>query len=177
MMAQRTANSTSLASKDLCRLCQCSRRLSALRSKDAGSFIRPTANIIYGVTFLAALTSKYIEDLHGSEAQEKVTLGSSQGAIQVEAVSLDKIRQKFARLDRLREVSLDNLDVAKADPPGTISKTCPSKQCAKGADFSLIQKRCLWLGPFSKSLAKLGNRGCDYSGITLASKAFAQVSY
>lgn len=57
-----------------------------------------------------------------------VTLGSSQGAIQVEAVSLNKIREKFARLDRLREISLDNANVVRADPRGSISKTCPSKQ-------------------------------------------------
>jgi hypothetical protein len=54
-------------------------------------------------------------------------LGSSNGAIEVEAVDLDKIRGKFANLDRLREVSLDNENVARYDEmPGTIIKTCPS---------------------------------------------------
>lgn len=91
----------------------------------SGSFIRPNAHIVYGVTFLDALTAKYIEALHGSD--EKVTLGSSQGAIQVTAVSLDKIREKFSRLDCLREVSLDKANVVKADPSGDITKTCPSK--------------------------------------------------
>lgn len=97
------------------------------RTKNSGSFIRPSANIQYGVSFLEALTSKYIEALHGSETQEKVLLGSSAGAIEVEAVSLDKIRQKFARVDHLREVSLDNMGVVRGDAPGSISQTCPSE--------------------------------------------------
>lgn len=105
----------------------------ACGSKTAGSFIRPTANINYGISFLEALTSKYIEALHGSEVQETVTLGSSQGAIQVEAVSLDKIREKFARLDRLREISLNNANIVRADPQGSISKTCPN---VRGLDLS-----------------------------------------
>jgi len=73
------------------------------------------------------LSAKYIEALHGDGSQETVTLGSSAGAIQVEAVDLDKIREKFSRLDRLREVSLDNANVVKGNQPGEISKTCPSE--------------------------------------------------
>ncbi|KAF9482808.1 RNI-like protein [Pholiota conissans] len=103
------------------------------RSKASGSFIRPTPHILYGVSFLHALSAKYIETLHGSQTQEKVTLGSSQGAIQVEAVSLDKIREKFARLDRLREVSLENANVVKGDPSGSIVNTCPN---IRGLDLS-----------------------------------------
>lgn len=95
--------------------------------RNAGSFIRPSANVSYGKTFLEALTSKYIETLHGSQSQEKVMLGSSQGAILVEAVRLDKIRGKLANLKRLREVSLDNEHPARSDPPGAIRETCPSK--------------------------------------------------
>jgi hypothetical protein len=52
-------------------------------------------------------------------------LGSSKGAIEVEAVGLDKIRGKFAKLQTLREVSLDGENVAASDPPGEIRKTCP----------------------------------------------------
>ncbi|KDR81741.1 hypothetical protein GALMADRAFT_239919 [Galerina marginata CBS 339.88] len=103
------------------------------RFKTSGSFIRPSPHILYGVSFLQALSAKYIETLHGSDTQETVTLGSSQGAIQVEAVSLDKIREKFSRLDRLREVSLDMANVVKGDPPGEISKTCPN---VRGLDLS-----------------------------------------
>jgi len=129
--------------------------MTLLRSKTAGSFIRPTANIIYGISFLEALTSKYIEALHGSEVQEKVTLGSSQGAIHVEAVSLDKIREKFARLDRLREISLDNANIVRADPRGSILKTCPSKQYAKSDDLSLISEKTFvaWTFPRISCLA------------------------
>lgn len=80
----------------------------------------------YGKTFLGALTGKYIEQLHGSHTQETVILGSSNGAIQVEAVNLDKIRGKFANLERLQEVSLDKENVSGADAPGEIRKKCPS---------------------------------------------------
>lgn len=99
--------------------------LSAPRISNAGSFIRPSAPISYGTSFLQALRSKYIEAFHGP--QETVVLGSSHGAIEVEAVRLDKIRGKFADLGRLREVSLDNDFVAEADVPGAIRETCPSE--------------------------------------------------
>ena len=72
------------------------------------------------------MTSKYVEALHGSDTQETVVLGSSQGTIEVEAVSLDKIRQKFARLDQLREISLEHANVVKGDEPGRILQSCPS---------------------------------------------------
>ncbi|TFK94748.1 RNI-like protein [Polyporus arcularius HHB13444] len=101
---------------------------------NSGSFIRPTAaGVSYGVSFLRALTAKYIEIPHGSASLEKVILGSSGGAIEVEAVGLDKIRNKLARLERLREVSLDNESVSSADPPGEISRTCPG---IRGLDLS-----------------------------------------
>ncbi|KAG6854713.1 hypothetical protein C0991_002426 [Blastosporella zonata] len=80
-----------------------------------------------------ALTSKYIEALHGSSSQEQVILGSSKGNIIVEAVNLDKIRGKLADLSRLREVSLDGLGVASYDPPGMIQRTSPS---IRGLDLS-----------------------------------------
>lgn len=97
-----------------------------LRLKSSGSFIRPTSHLAYGVSFLTALTSKYVEALHGSDSQEKIVLGSSQGSIEVEAVSLDKIRQKLARLDQLREISLEHANVVKGDEPGRILESCPS---------------------------------------------------
>ena len=83
--------------------------------------------MVLGKSFLEALTSKYVENLHGRQSQEQVVLGSSQGTIVVEAVGLDKIRRKLANLEGLREVSLDNGNVASADPPGTIRSTCPSE--------------------------------------------------
>jgi hypothetical protein len=93
----------------------------------AGSFIRPSVNVCYGKSFLEALKFKYIETLHGSESQEVVILGSSQGSIQVEAVNLDKIRDKLSKLSSLREVSLDDAGVARSDPQETIRDTCPSE--------------------------------------------------
>lgn len=92
---------------------------------NSGSFIRPTTTISYGVSFLSALTAKYIEVPYGDTSSEKVILGSSGGAIEVEAVGLNKIRSNLARLERLREVSLDNENVSKGDPPGEIQRICP----------------------------------------------------
>ncbi|THV07798.1 hypothetical protein K435DRAFT_825160 [Dendrothele bispora CBS 962.96] len=102
------------------------KRYFSCRVPTAGSFIRLSANVLRGVSFLTALQSKYIEAFHGTSSQERVTLGSSNGVIEVEAVNLDKIRGKFARLERLREVSLENELVAGADPPGLVMKTCPN---------------------------------------------------
>nr|VWO94838.1 Adenylate cyclase [Ganoderma boninense] len=100
---------------------------------NGGSFIRPTAAITYGLSFLTALTSKYIEVPFGDNSSEKVILGSSGGAIEVQAVGLNKIRNKLARIERLREVSLDDENVSRADPPGEIHKTCPG---IRGLDLS-----------------------------------------
>lgn len=96
------------------------------RVPGAGSFIRQTPSIELGTTFKRALLSKYVEDLHGSRGQEFVVLGSSNGAIEVEAVNLDKIRDKLSHVEKLREVSLDGENVTSAGPPGEIGKNCPS---------------------------------------------------
>ncbi|KZT02304.1 RNI-like protein [Laetiporus sulphureus 93-53] len=100
---------------------------------NSGSFIRPSAAVSYGSSFLTALISKYIELPHGSSTLEKVVLGSSHGAIEVEAVGLDKIRSKLAQLERLQQVSLDGEGVSSPDPPGRISSTCPG---IRGLDLS-----------------------------------------
>jgi hypothetical protein len=97
------------------------------RVPGAGSFLRPSANICHGKSFLEALKSKYIEQPHGAQSQETVVLGSSQGTIQVEAVNLDKVRSKLSNLSALREVSLDGVMVAVSDSPGAIGETCPSE--------------------------------------------------
>ncbi|PIL24269.1 hypothetical protein GSI_14022 [Ganoderma sinense ZZ0214-1] len=100
---------------------------------NSGSFIRPAAAITYGLSFLTALTAKYIEVPYGHSSSEKVILGSSGGAIEVEAVGLNKIRNNLARLERLRQVSLDDENVSRADPPGEIHKTCAG---IRGLDLS-----------------------------------------
>jgi hypothetical protein len=98
------------------------------RETGAGSFIRPLPSLQHrGKTFLSALINKYVEQPHGSDTRETVVLGSSNGAIQVEAVNLDKIRGKFSNVERLRQVSLDNEGVSLADQPGEIRKNCPSQ--------------------------------------------------
>ncbi|OBZ69257.1 Tubulin-specific chaperone E [Grifola frondosa] len=98
---------------------------------NSGSFIRPSPAISYGRSFLTALVAKYVELPHG--ISERVILGSSGGAIEVEAVGLDKIRGNLCHLERLREVSLDNEGVSSADTPGTIERTCPG---IRGLDLS-----------------------------------------
>ncbi|KAF9469222.1 CAP Gly-rich domain-containing protein [Collybia nuda] len=104
-----------------------SKRYFSCRIQNAGSFIRPSAvNLSYGRSFLDALVAKYVEPPHGSESQEKVLLGSSNGTIVVEAVRLDKIRGNLARLERLKEVSLNDEHVARGDALGTIRSTCPN---------------------------------------------------
>ncbi|KAI0076461.1 RNI-like protein [Panus rudis PR-1116 ss-1] len=100
---------------------------------NSGSFIRPTAQLCFGVSFLTALRDKYVEQPRNAASVEKVVLGSSNGAIEVEAVGLDKIRAKLSRLENLREASLDNTGVALADPVGRIKQTCPG---IKGLDLS-----------------------------------------
>lgn len=122
---------------------------------NAGSFIRPSAQVIRGVSFLQALKAKYVEQFHGSASQEKVILGSSNGVIEVKAVNLDKIRSKFANLGRLREVSLENELVSRVDESGLIRETCPSKlMCIELLDkLTLIaQMFADWIYPRVSSL-------------------------
>jgi hypothetical protein len=102
-------------------------RSAITRVPHSGSFIRPSSSICYGYPFLQALKNKYVEAVHGTASQEKIILGSSNGAIEVEAVDLDKIRDKFSNLEQLREVSLNNEMVSTGNNTGEILSTCPSK--------------------------------------------------
>ena len=100
------------------------------RVPGSGSFIRSTPSVSYGQSFLQALISKYVDPFHSSGAsgnKETIVLGSSNGAIEVEAVGFDKVRSKLSNLERLREISLISEDVAWVDSPGKIRETCPSK--------------------------------------------------
>src|ERR1700753_3087104 len=96
------------------------------RIPGSGSFIRQTPSIKYGTTFTRALHSKYVEDLHESQGQEFFVLGSSNGAIEVEAANINKIRNKLSHVEHLREVSLDGENVSCANSPGESGKICPS---------------------------------------------------
>ncbi|KAI6166847.1 hypothetical protein EDD17DRAFT_1541543 [Pisolithus thermaeus] len=100
---------------------------------NAGSFIRPSKSLNFGVTFLTALSTKYVDEAHDISDREKIILGSSNRAIEVEAVGFDKVRSKLRDLQRLREVSLDNEKVAFTDTPGQIRRTCPN---VRGLDLS-----------------------------------------
>ncbi|KAH6918438.1 hypothetical protein BKA70DRAFT_1416436 [Coprinopsis sp. MPI-PUGE-AT-0042] len=102
------------------------KRYFTARCPHSGSFIRPSQTIRTAKSFLDAVRSKYLEELHGSGTQETIVLGSSAGAIEVEAVNMDKIRNKLARLDRLRDISLDDTEAAYADPPGAIAAASPN---------------------------------------------------
>jgi hypothetical protein len=69
---------------------------------------------------------KYVDLPHGSSVAELLTLGSSNGAIEVEAVGLDKVRQRLSNLTKLREASLDGGNVSFPNPPGEVHAKCPS---------------------------------------------------
>ena len=110
----------------------------------AGSFIRPPPSLqYYGKTFLSALIDKYVEQPRGLDTSETVVLGSSNGAIRVEAVNLDKIRKKFSNFQRLQEVSLDNEGVSQADSPGELREKLPSESfdCSIfSSDISIVDQ-------------------------------------
>ena len=55
-----------------------------------------------------------------------VVLGSSNGAIEVEAVGLDKFRVKLSKLYSLRYASLETEYVASVEPAQEIANICPS---------------------------------------------------
>ncbi|EJD53136.1 RNI-like protein [Auricularia subglabra TFB-10046 SS5] len=94
---------------------------------NAGSFIRETAALNRGRAFLEAFYDKYLDEpLLPAGGIEKVTLGSSNGVIEVEAVNLNKIRSKLSNFARLREVSLDGQAVAKAGRPEDLRDKFPS---------------------------------------------------
>lgn len=80
---------------------------------------------------------KYNEVLHGSDTKETVVLGSSNGAIEVEAVGLDKIRNKLADLHQLRRVSLDAERVAFSDSPDELRSSCPSELLKRSLDYTI----------------------------------------
>ena len=126
------------------------------------------------------MTSKYVEALHGSDTQETVVLGSSQGTIEVEAVSLDKIRQKFARIDQLREISLEHANVVKGDEPGRILQSCPSMLLTDIIYiffFSIYSDRRSRLGPFFESSLNMGSYCRDHQRTPSPSKIVSQVRY
>jgi len=94
----------------------------------AGSFIRNTPAIATGRSFLAAFLEKYVDDLHKATGTvETVTLGSSNGAIRVEAPDLNKIRARLANFSRLREISLDGELVSSAGSAEDLIGKLPGK--------------------------------------------------
>jgi tubulin-specific chaperone E len=73
---------------------------------------------------MEALIAKYMSDpaARPRDTVETFILGSSKGAIEIEAPDLDKVRNKIAHVERLREVSLDGEGVASSDDEGRISQ-------------------------------------------------------
>ncbi|KIM33221.1 hypothetical protein M408DRAFT_61276 [Serendipita vermifera MAFF 305830] len=95
-------------------------------SPTGASFLRSNApSLKLGRTFVEALKDKYIEDAHDESVMESILLGSSNG-IEVEAVNMNKVRGKFARLDTLKEVGMEGYLISSAGPPGEIQKTSPA---------------------------------------------------
>jgi hypothetical protein len=80
------------------------------------SFIRNEPSLSYGVSFLHALQQKYIglDPLENADRDESVLLGSSRGAILVEAPRMSKVRQRLARIEDLKVASLDGEGVVSA---------------------------------------------------------------
>ncbi|PVF92732.1 RNI-like protein [Serendipita vermifera] len=96
-------------------------------SPTGASFLRTTApSLQLGRSFVDALRDKYIEATHGSDTIESIILGSSDGAIEVEAVNMDKVRGKFAKLESLREVGLEDYLIKTAGKRGEIASTSPN---------------------------------------------------
>ncbi|KAG8937313.1 hypothetical protein FRC02_000083 [Tulasnella sp. 418] len=93
-----------------------------LRNSQSASFIRPSiSGLSYGKPFLEALNEKYIDHTLVEEGKvEQVVLGSSQGAILVEAPKLSQVRQRLSNLGKLRFVSLDGEGVCSSGGIGSI---------------------------------------------------------
>lgn len=86
-----------------------------------------------------ALLEKYTDSSQKpSTGSEWVTLGSSKGTIQVEAVGLDKIRTKLSKLDQLRVVGLDECNIVAAGPTDTLRDTIPGGVLMKDTSFALL---------------------------------------
>lgn len=82
----------------------------------------------HGTTFLDALTKKYIDANQAPDGQvDTVVLGSSGGAIVVEAPRLTGVRQRLAKLEALRVVSLDDEPVSSPGEPDEIRSKDLSK--------------------------------------------------
>lgn len=111
------------------------------RIPNSASFIRPSASINIGCSFLQALSSKYVE-IPLETSNEKVVLGSSKGAIKIEAVGMNKVRSKLSKLERLREVSLDNENVARGDGAGEIRSRCPSAYGCPLSRSAVCHSKC-----------------------------------
>ncbi|KAG9014067.1 hypothetical protein FRB94_000265 [Tulasnella sp. JGI-2019a] len=91
-------------------------------SGNPASFIRPSAtNLTYGQPFLAALKAKYVDAKEDVGDTEEVILGSSAGAIKVEAPRLASVRSRLSDIERLRVVSLDGNEVCGPGEPGEIA--------------------------------------------------------
>jgi hypothetical protein len=100
----------------------------SVRFPNSGSFIRPSASVNYGTSFLRALTAKYNDS--APDPEERISSRSSK--IRIEVVGLDKVRVKLSNLEQLREVGLDGEDVATCDHRGEIRRLCPSELRAAG---------------------------------------------
>ncbi|QRV87990.1 dynein light chain 1, cytoplasmic protein [Ceratobasidium sp. AG-Ba] len=89
---------------------------------NAGSFLRPnTPGIVTGTDFITVLLKKYVDEQR-TNGQESVILGSSNGAIVVEAPRLDGVRARISQVEKLRGISLDECDVSTPGDLESIKK-------------------------------------------------------
>ncbi|UZJ51852.1 hypothetical protein CBS101457_001172 [Exobasidium rhododendri] len=132
------------------------------RVRNAGSFIRPSANLSFGSSFLQAVKVKYVADvgepLKGSpgRADSKTYTRKNLSDIEVEAPNMAGVVQRLSQLHKLREVGLGGwkrkgeldeqisasesyaevavaIDRRMGEGKGTIQETCPN---IKGLDLS-----------------------------------------
>ncbi|KAF8323648.1 CAP Gly-rich domain-containing protein, partial [Cantharellus anzutake] len=96
----------------------------------AGSFIRQTAETSFGVTFRRALEDKYLSGLNAHE--EKLAPNTAEvfllGTIEIEAPNFDRVRQKFSRIEKLKELSLDGEGVSSIEADDELRRWCRNVQ-------------------------------------------------
>ena len=94
---------------------------------NSGSFVRPSRVPDPTLSFVQALRKKYIDtgdEDPNNPAQRPIEWG---GKV-VQEIGFDKIRKQLRKLQELRIVLIDGLQIDRADAEDLIQSTCPSKQ-------------------------------------------------
>ncbi|ORX80350.1 RNI-like protein [Basidiobolus meristosporus CBS 931.73] len=105
------------------------RRYFQCSKPNSASFVRPSAKIKFGGTFLDALRCKYVQqnDIHLEDSTQdiyKIQFGANP-KIEVEAVGFEKIHKHQSNLGQIVEVGLDDYEISSAGVPGEIRQVAP----------------------------------------------------